>query len=126
MDEARAVLRRLSRIEALEREGAAPGALLAEAVGTLVPLCQLALQQRLGPLDLLDVGPALGQGVALARLLGALLLLLGQLGPELLEQLDARGHVGAHDGEGVGRGLEGAGAPVEGVDVSALAVEGGR
>ncbi len=30
MDEARAVLRRLSRIEALEREGAPPRALLAE------------------------------------------------------------------------------------------------
>jgi hypothetical protein len=30
MDEARAVLRRLSRIEALERQGAAPGSLLVE------------------------------------------------------------------------------------------------
>lgn len=48
MDEARAVLRRLSRIEALEREGAPPRSLLAEVHALLAEAEAWAVAERGG------------------------------------------------------------------------------
>lgn len=48
MDEARAVLRRLSRIEALEREGAPPRSLLAEVHALLAEAETWAATERNG------------------------------------------------------------------------------
>ena len=51
MDEARAVLRRLGRIEALEREGAPPRSLLAEVHALLGEAEAWAASERVGADD---------------------------------------------------------------------------
>lgn len=90
----------------------------------LRPARQLALEKRLGALDFAHVVAAFRQGVAVAGRFEGLFFFARELGRQVGEEFRAGGDVGGQDGEGVGRGLQGARAAVEGVDVGSVAAQG--
>lgn len=95
-----------------------------QRLGALHPARQLALEKRLGAFDFPHVVAALRQGVAVAGRLEGFFVFAREFGRQVGEDFRAAGDVGGQDGEGVGRGLQGARAAVEGVDVGSVPAQG--